>query len=245
MAVAQLLPNDRYALLGKTGSGKTALGMVLAGTFARALPWPWEVWWVDTKNDPKDLAALRKWGFRNAASEQDRGTYGAQPNALYFRIASTDGHGKDLSTVDQAQTLFAEAYKRRKVLVVVDEYTQVVPSSRSAGKPLLDIFTRGRGVDVGLIGHTQEPVYVPRQLISQASHQIFLTLTHAYDVKYVKGLEPVYEPPARLGDKYGFFWKHVDGTGEVTYYPNQRVWYDNLQVRLPTPPDQDPTLQVA
>lgn len=46
MPVAQLRPQDRYALVGKTRSGKTALAMVLAGTFARTLAAPWEVWWI-------------------------------------------------------------------------------------------------------------------------------------------------------------------------------------------------------
>jgi hypothetical protein len=236
MPVAQLRPNERYALVGKTRSGKTALAMVLASTFAQALASSddrWQVWWVDTKHDNKDLASLRKWGFRNAASYEDMQSVGSLGNALYFRIATRDGEGRDLETVEQVQFLLRKAYERKHVIVVIDEYVQAVPSPRNAGKALLDIFQRGGGLNVGLIGLTQEPVYVPRQLLSQATHLVMFSLTHRYDVEYMHKMESAYQVPMKLGDPYGFWWKHVDGSGEVIYYPNQRVWYDNLHVAMP------------
>lgn len=242
---AQLRPNERYALIGKTRSGKTALAMVLGGTFARALPAPWEVWWIDTKGDRDDLKNLRRWGFRNAVSDSDRNTPGAQVNAIYFCIDTRDKDLGDLDTVTQVQGLLREAYNRGNVIVIVDEYVQAVPSPKNAGKPLLDIFQRGGGLNVGIIGLTQEPVYVPRQLLSQATHQVLLTLTHGYDIEYLKKMEPLYRPPIKLGDPYGFWWKHVDGTGEVDYFPNQAVWYNQLQVALPKPPEPVTTDAVA
>lgn len=225
MTVAQLRPNDRFCLIGKTGSGKTALAMVLAGTFARILPPPWQVWWIDTKHDPDDIAALRKWGFTNAASTQDRDNSNIK-NALYFIIPS----GKDADVVEASQAVFRAAYARRHVVLVVDEYVQVVPSSVNAGAALLDVFQRGRGRQVGLIGLTQEPVYVPRQLKSQATHLIMLSLTYATDIEHVHKMVPEYTNPQSFGDTYGFYWKWSDGHGEVVYYPNQRVWYDQLDV---------------
>lgn len=232
-----LKPNDRYAFVGKTGSGKTALAMVVAGLFARGLRSPWEVWWLDTKNDPDDIAALRKWGFRNAASPQDLQTPGANPRAKYFRIDGSEDRF-DPETVEQAQRIIGIAYRRQHVIVVVDEYTQIVPSQRSAGKNLLNAFQRGRGRQVGIIGLTQEPVYVPRQLLSSASHLILLTLSYPMDIQYIKKMEALYQPPAKMGDKYGFFWKWVDGDDEVIYYPHQKAWYD--QVKFSIPKDTDP-----
>lgn len=231
MATATLRPEDRYAFVGKTGSGKTALAAVLAATFARTLPPPWQVWWFDTKNVPEDLAMLRRWGFRNASSLDDqRPETGGLQNALYFIIKEA---GKTHTTVDQVQALCREAYERGNVIIVVDEYTQVVPSARSAGQSLQDVFTRGRGRKVGIIGLTQEPVYVPRQLISQATHVCLLTLSYQNDIKYVKNFCPIYVPPLSIGDKYGFFWSHVDGMGEWDYYPNQRKWFDKLVAATP------------
>jgi hypothetical protein len=235
MAIANLSPNDRYGFVGKTGSGKTQEAVVLAAMFARSLPAPWEVWWIDTKNDPKDMRLLRSWGFCNGANENDTKRPGALHNALYFRIKPTGGFG----VVDLAQAKMAEAYDRRKVIVVVDEYTQVVASDRSEGYALQDIFARGRGNDVGIIGLTQEPVYVPRKLLSQASHLALFTVTHQADIKYLKNLCPNYVPPARQGDKYGFYWSHQDGGAQWAYYENQKKWAEGLQFALPRKPRVD------
>lgn len=235
MAVALLKPNERYALVGKTRSGKTALAMVLAGTFARTLPAPWEVWWIDTKGDSKDLAALRKWGFRNAASSKDRAPEsGGLSNAIYWLIKGQDSTGKNLSVADQAQAIFAKAYQQGKVIVVIDEYVQVVQSSKNAGDDLLNIFQRGGGRNVGLIGLTQEPVYVPRQLISQATHLCLLTLSYGYDIEYARKLCPIYVPPIKVGDPYGFYWSWVDGSGEWDYYKDQASWYEHVEAAAPT-----------
>jgi energy-coupling factor transporter ATP-binding protein EcfA2 len=240
MGISQLKPNERYALVGKTRSGKTALAMVLAGTFAMALPDPWEVWWIDTKNDDKDLRALRKWGFRNAASEADRET-SLVPNAIYWRVESHSDSGEDLSTIDQVGVILEMAYRRRNVLIVIDEYAQVVPSARNAGKPLLDVFQRGGGRDVGLIGLTQEPVFVPRQLLSQATHLVLLNLSFQRDIDYIKQFCPQYVKPASIGDTHGFYWSWVDGAADWTYYPHQRDWYNSLQVQIPNG-GSDPSL---
>lgn len=234
MPVATLKPNERYALVGKTRSGKTALAMVIAGTFARTLPYPWEVWWIDTKNDPNDIKALRKWGFRNAVSPQDRSPdTGGLPNALYWIVTSRGANGETLDVVDQCQAIFAQAYDRKYVVVVIDEYVQVCPSKVNAGAALLDIFQRGGGRNVGLIGLTQEPVYVPRQLISQATHLVLLSLSFGYDIDYVRKIYRDYNSPLRMGDNYGFYWGWLDGNGEWGYYADQSKWYKTLQVAKP------------
>jgi hypothetical protein len=233
MPIATLKPNDRYAFVGKTRSGKTALAMVLAGTFARTLSSPWEVWWIDTKNDPKDIAALRKWGFRNGAEPEDRKPErGGLMNASYFKIVENQGGA---STVDQVQYYCQQAYDRGHVIIVIDEYVQAVPSIKNAGQSLLNVFQRGGGKNVGLIGLTQEPVYVPRQLISQATHLCLLSLTYEADIKYVRNLCPTYVPPIKVGDPYGFYWSWVDGSGEWDYYTNQAAWYNQLDVAKPLP----------
>lgn len=230
MPIANLKPNERYAMVGKTRSGKTALAMVLAGTWARTLSEPWEVWWIDTKNDPKDLAALRAWGFRNAGAPEDRRPEaGGLTNALYFIIKEEPGGP---STVDQVQALCRRAYLRTRVIVVIDEYVQAVPHARNAGTDLLNLFQRGGGRNVGLIGLTQEPVYVPRQLISQATHICLLSLTYERDIKYCKNICPPYVPPIKIGNPYGFWWSWVDGNAEWDYYENQAVWFNQLQVAI-------------
>lgn len=229
MAVANLSPNERYAFVGKTRSGKTQMAIVLAAHFAQVLHHPWEIWWIDTKNDPSDIRKLRSWGFCNGANERDINRPGGLRNALYFMI-NDDG---PFDTVDLAQAKMDEAYHRGHVLLVIDEYTQVVPSIQSPGYALKNVFARGGGKKVGLIGLTQEPVYVPRMLLSQATHLALFSVTHANDVKYLKNLCPNYVTPARQNDPYGFYWSHQDGSAQWAYYTSQKAWYDSLQIAMP------------
>ncbi len=229
MAIANLSPNERYGFVGKTRSGKTQMAIVLAAQFAMTLHSPWEVWWIDTKNDPKDIRQLRKWGFCNGANEKDRHRPGAMRNALYFKIDETNG----FSVVLQAQAKIQEAYDRTHIILVIDEYTQVVPSDRSPGFGLKNVFARGGGKNVGLIGLTQEPVYIPRMLLSQASHLALFTVTYQADIKYLRNLCKNYVPPADQGDPYGFYWSHTDGSGKWAYYTSQKEWYDGLKFALP------------
>lgn len=242
--MATFRPNERYAMIAKTRAGKTSLAMVIAGTFAMALSnTNWQIWLLDTKGDPDDLVGWREWGFRNIASPQDQQT-SLLKNAVYFRIDTKDPQGNDISVVDQAQAIINAAYERGEVIIIVDEYVSIVPSSRTAGKALLDVFQRGGGRKVGLIGLTQEPVYVPRQLLSQATHLFIFSLTHQYDVDWAKKMCPGYVSPGTRGDPHGFYYKWVDGPVNTwQYYPHQKAWYEDLHIAMPKIPPvaYDPT----
>lgn len=231
-ALAKLNPFDRIAIIGKTGSGKTRLAIVLASYFAQTLGPPWEVWWIDTKNVREDIEELINWGAVNGSSEKHQKRRGGLRNFKFFIITPEPGY----STVEQAQAKLQEAYERGHVIVVIDEYTQVVVSNRTPGQPLKDVFTRGRGRNVGLIGLTQEPVNVPRMLMSQASHLVLFTVTYPYDIDYCKKLCKIYTPPQDQGDTHGFYWSHIDGTAKWAYYENQKMWAAGLKIQLPKEP---------
>ncbi len=215
-------PNQRFALIGKTRSGKTAFGMSLAGLLVprtRKLAEGWEAWWLDTKGDPKDIAALHEWGF---TEKPDR----KSARRLFLVRDDPKGTRNRKMAWEKAQDIFANAYAQGGVLVIVDEYVQVVKSDRMAGDDLLNIFQRGGGLCVGLIGMTQEPVFVPRQLISQASHQFLFNVSFVRDVEYLQGMFEEYVKPVDLGDSHGFFHVAVDYDGQAQYYPNQYEWAD-------------------
>jgi hypothetical protein len=233
--------SQRYAMIGKTRSGKTRFAIVIAGMFAQHLYPPWQIWWIDTKGDLDDLTALRSFGFRNGASKRDMQGFGAIPGALYFHLEPTD-YTDSQSVINQAQYVFGYAMQRssaermpfNNVLCIVDEYVAVVPSARNPGAALKDILQRGGGMKTGLIGLTQEPVYVPRQLVSQATHIFLFNLTYEYDIEWVKRIYKQYEPPLRRGDGYGFFHIYVDGTEqEVNYYKNQFEWFESVDIEIP------------
>lgn len=215
-------PNQRYALLGKTRSGKTVFGMALASIlvpYDKKKALGWEAWWIDTKNDPDDLALLAAWGY-----QEDKG-----PRRLFkVRNGPRDKKTGKFTVLawENAQEIFSKAYEQRGVLVIIDEYVQVVKSTIHAGDDLLNIFQRGGGLDVGLIGMTQEPVYVPRQLISQASHQFLFTVTYPKDIYYTEGIYPPYIPPLAFGmeHSHGFYHVATDYDGQGAYYQNQYQW---------------------
>jgi len=211
-------PKDRYAFVGKTRSGKTFATTLLAATL---LPWqgvqttkrkPWQIWWVDTKGGVEDLKRLAEWGFVSAAKAPKN-----WPRVLYKvrPISTTD----ELDVARQVQKICWLATKRGNVLVVIDEYISCVMSSRSTGAGLKNLYQRGGGLNVGTIGGTQEPVGVPRQLVSQATHAFLFNVTYTYDMEWCNELCPQYGdgPP----DKHGFWYRWLDGPkreSKWTYY---------------------------
>ncbi len=215
--VVTMNPNDRFALVGKSGSGKTSHGVVLA---ARLVPPDiqhangWECWWVDSKNDPKDIDRLHRWGFQD-------GYKAKSPRKL---IVVPFEKGKPQDTVERVNDICYKALDTHGVVVVIDEYRHVVPTTRTASPGLLHIHQRGRGLDVGLIGMTQEPCEIPRQLISQANHIMLFNVTYPHDIKYCRTINPGYRPPSTQGHKYGFYHGWVDGDGIFDYYPHQQAW---------------------
>lgn len=235
-----IAPNQRFANIGKTRCGKTAFSMALSGLLV-PMQSDWEAWWIDTKHDPKDIAALYEWGYSTTVPKTgfwNRLWQPEKPSPRRLFIANSKG---------EAQDIVGRAYDKRGVLVIVDEYTEVVQSQQNPGEELLDVFTRGGGVDVGLIGHTQEPVYVPRQLLSQATHQFLFNVSYPYDIQYLQGLFQAYIRPTRLPvedpdnwghtsrqeHSHGFYHIAVDYDGEGEYFRNMYQWFKTIQGGIP------------
>jgi energy-coupling factor transporter ATP-binding protein EcfA2 len=236
-----IAPNQRYGFVGKTRSGKTWFAMALASILVPHDSKEWEAWWIDTKDDPKDIKSLGQWGFQIDNPKANKGAFGLwrpnKPNPRrLFLVRGGDIHEK-------VEEVVHRAYNQRGVLLIIDEYVQVVKSSQVAGKELLNVFQRGGGVDVGLIGLTQEPVYVPRQLLSQATHQFLFNVSYPYDIQYLQGMYTGYirptklpvEDPEKWGNtqrsdhSHGFYHVAVDYDGEGKYFQNMHQWYKTLE----------------
>ena len=218
--------NQRYAGVGKTRSGKTTFAIVLASVLVEwkkyAKPSDPEVWFVNTKNDPRDLQLLFDWGYRLAPE--------GRSNYRIFTVQRTEGKRQ----WENAQNIFAKAYSYGGVLLVVDEYRQVTPNTVDPGPDLLDVFQRGGGLGIGIIGLTQEPVYIPRQLVSQATHQFIFDLSYPNDIKRIREFYEPYRRPLFRGDKHGMYHLAVDYDGLGAYYHHYKDWVqsNNLMERI-------------
>lgn len=211
--------SDRLALVGKTRSGKTVativlVTMMLPFVYPPVSKLPFEIWWIDTKGDKKDYRRLLKWGFREV-SRAPKGW----PRKL-FVVRSTNP-SDELSVAKQVQAIAWRASKRGNVILVIDEYVSCVMSSRSMGAGLKNVSQRGGGLHVGLIGGTQEPVGVPRQLLSQATHEFLFNVTFRRDVEWCNEECSIYGdgPP----DKHGFYYRWLDGDKFIStwmYFPD-------------------------
>lgn len=229
------MPNDRYCVLGKTGSGKTQFTTTLATEIIRIVNetaiTPWSIFWCDTKGDPKDIRRLRQWGYVRVKSLEGNDPDGPELYR-YFKIERPEGEDNCATSVARiAQAAYdrsRDTHNSRPTLLVVDEWAQAVFSARRMGPRLLDVEQRGRGLRCGLMGETQEPVDVPRQLFSQATHQFVFNLSHARDIEWVRKSFKGYVPPIRYGLSHGFWYTWSDGDVGWMLFEHEREFFDWL-----------------
>jgi energy-coupling factor transporter ATP-binding protein EcfA2 len=221
-------PNDRMSIVGKSGSGKTTHAVVLASALVPYDDPEWEAWWVDSNQKPDDLRMLGEWGFGTTRARK------------LFKLTPDKG-----AIELQAMAICQAAMRRRNVLIIIDEYKHVTFSARRAGPGIEGVHLRGRGLNVGMIGLTQEPVDIPRQLLSQANHLFLFDVHYPADIKYIRGLYDGYERPPTVtvggrDRKIGFYHCYIDGDAEWRYFPSVKQWHDRVK-GLTTPGGVDIT----
>lgn len=177
----------------------------------------WQVWWLDSNQKPDDIAMLEQWGFGNTKARK------------LLKLNSDNG-----PVELQAQEICRQALKRRNVLVVIDEYKHLSISARRAGVGIEGVHLRGRGLNVGMLGLTQEPVDIPRQLLSQANHLFLFDVHYPADIKYVRTLYEDYERPPAITTadgverRTGFYHCFIDGDADWRFYPHVKAWRDKV-----------------
>ena len=230
MESIKLQPWDRWAVIGKNGSGKTAFSVLLAFLLSKACDPRWRIVWIDTKGDQKDLARLAAWGFRKVPIEK----LGTQPHQLVWVPLAPR---PNLPVNEQAQRISRWAIdrsrkakdRRSRVILVYDEYVQVIFSSQNPGPDIKDVHQRGRGLFVGSIGETQDPAYIPRYLMSQANHLVLFRCTLPIDIKRLREFLPQYDPWTM--PTHGFWHCWLDGDGEWRLYSGAQDWLERLNLR--------------
>lgn len=226
-------PNDRISFVGKSGSGKTTAAVCVACALvphqSQSGDNGWQIWWVDSCQKVDDIKTLKQWGFERGFNTRR----GRRSNRRLLTIVEPDEDDPKDATPPlwkQCDDICRRALKRGRVLLCIDEYSHVKRSTMRTGPQLGNVHKRGRGLGVGLLGLTQEPVEIPRQLLSQAVHLHLHDVSYPADIKYCKTLYAGYghnaDParPDRPPDPHGFYSAHIDGAALWTYYRSIGQW---------------------
>jgi len=157
-------PNERVAVLGMTGSGKTFLAQQYARGYKNVMV-------LDTKGTFKwdKVPVIRT---LNELMKQGEGKF------IYRPIDSEMNE-------DFYDAFFEFCYKRRHTVVMVDELAQVMPSASNILPNWQNIMQRGRELNVGIINCTQRPRGVPKMMMSESEHTFCFRLKLEDDRKHV------------------------------------------------------------
>lgn len=204
--------SDRVAIVGSPGTGKTYFSLRLGRKVALNTGKDFKVCFLSSKRDEVDEHDAEELGYkRTLINEISTST----DKMIYVPLFGTDTD----PVLDQAERVFRWAYERRYVTVIVDELSQVVPSTIHVGPWLFNIFSRGRGLHVGVIASVQDPAYVPRQIFSMSSIRIFFRVTFPPDVKRLREYNEFYNPKEMAVHACWF----QEGLGSWGYVKNSMI----------------------
>ena len=199
-------PNQRFLMIGKSGSGKTAAMMNLGIVIVPKMSKPthdWEVWYIYTKGDSTDLIRLAKLGYVPYSLKDNKEWDTSTVRHWYFYLKPSDS----MSIEAQIQVICAMALERGQVFLMIDELVHAIYSRVNPGKKLKEVIHVGRGLDVGAAYGSQEPVNIPRQVFTQSNHIFLFHLFFTNDITFVKKMFAGWTRPK---SPYGFWYTYVD-----------------------------------
>lgn len=189
-----ILPNQRVAVMGMTGSGKTFFCRALLSGRPRLIVL-----------DPKGLLNPRtnpKWNLE-LWDQGIRRMEAGKAARLYIPPPLDDSEYEDW---------FDQILRLRNVTVYIDELYGVGPASGSKG--LRALFTRGRELGIGVYACFQRPRWIPMYSLSEAEWKIVFRLEMQQDKDYVASMafgRFAYYPL----QEHGFMIKDPDGHIQV------------------------------
>jgi hypothetical protein len=205
VARIHIAPNDRVAVVGATGSGKTFLSRHLTARAKRLAV-------ADPKGTLYGKWGLDEWGKRTARelAEGDEIRVRIQPPIV------------DRSEAPDWEPYFWGVYDAGHTMLYIDEVYGVTGKGGKS-QALNAIYTRGRELQIGAISCSQRPSWIPLELLSESSWFFCFRLLLDEDRKRMAGLMgPNVLNGIRPGDPYGFYVYHVSWS-EAIYVPQLEV----------------------
>jgi DNA helicase HerA-like ATPase len=207
------LPNDsqRHAIYGKTGSGKTVVGLwALEKRSWLKMPWIIE----DFKRDPliARIPRLEEIDIRHPIPRQ--------PGLYVVRPLPTDQETND--------RFLWRVWERTRVGLFVDEGYMVGRFSQ----PFSAILTQGRSLKIPVISLSQRPSWLSPFLMSEADFHQVLYLQRPADVKLIREWVP-FDGPLRPNFHSLYFDVSKNDLSYLAPVPNEEEILDRFDGRMP------------
>lgn len=185
--------DERVAIVGKTGSGKTYLSRVLTWGLERLVCF-----------DPKSTLGLAQdWRLEDWTAKGRRDLLAGKPVRLRVPGPSPD---------DNPETYWLpylrDLYDAGDVVLFIDEVYGVIPPGKTPSPELTALYTRGRELGIGVFAASQRPKLVPLFMLSESDWFFTFRLLLEDDRKRmaeVCGPDVMASP----SDPYGFWLYNV------------------------------------
>jgi hypothetical protein len=188
----QIKSNDRIALVGATGSGKTFFAARLLAHTSRLVV-------IDPKNTLRG-----KWGLGEWTRKSERALISGDPVRVRF---SPEPGGEW-----RYDRIIERVYMAGGCSLYIDEVYGVVQPGKKPPPYFTAVYTRGRELGIGVIAATQRPAWVPLFILSEANWFVAFRLMMEEDRKRMAGFmgRGVLQP---IEDEHGFYiysaaWRH-------------------------------------
>lgn len=210
---------DRWAIAGATGCGKSTLSLKLFAGLGRCYPFA-RGYILDSKPDEM---------FDRFAGRTLHEGQGLPPDPPpgSFVVWRPERNDIDLYDAWFEHLLKGQANDQREIgplILLIDELSSI--GGRSGISFPLNferLLKQGRSKGKSLITLTQEATFIPRQVVGQATHLIRMALVNEVDAAKLDRLihgsaKPRREPATR----YGLWYRRMDTPGDATFFSDWR-----------------------
>lgn len=180
--------NERVALIGRTGSGKTYLAEALTRPLRRLV--------IIDPNGVLERRFLPHVPWAKGVKHLEAG----DPARLYVSLDRPQDYNAVFDTI----------YRRvRNVVVYIDEAYGVSGPSPTSSDALWALYTRGRARGIGVWAATQRPRFIPRFTLSEAEWYFVFQLQLDDDRDYLARIvHPALK--TRPPDPHGFYYWNLN-----------------------------------